>query len=149
MKILLAIDGSPSAQAAVEAVARMPLSGPVDITIVTVLPLITYFRTDMIQTTSPEWAQRKKAAQAGLDSAAQHLRQTAPHVDTTLREGNDEAEVILAVADELGIDIIVLGSEGQSAIKRFLVGSVARRVTAHANCSVWVVRSPAATARQA
>ncbi len=66
----------------------------------------------------------------------------------TLREGSEEAEEILKVADELDPDIIVLGHKGKSAIKRFLLGSVSNRVTHHAKCSVWVVRRPSHTSRQ-
>jgi len=134
LRILVAFDGSQSAQAAVEDLAS--------------LPLITYFRTDIIQTASPEWQRKKKAAQADLDSAALVLRRTTPRVATTLREGSDETEEILKLADELDTDIIVLGHKGKSAINRFLLGSVSNRVTHHAKCSVWVVRRSSHTSRQ-
>ena len=106
LRILVAFDGSEPAQAAVENVASLPLSDDIEITIVTVLPLIAYFRTDIIQTTSTEWPRRKKAAQADLESAALVLRRATPRVATTLREGSDETEEILKVADELDADII-------------------------------------------
>jgi nucleotide-binding universal stress UspA family protein len=148
LRILVAFDGSESAQAAVENVASLPLSDDTEITIVTALPLITYFRTDIIQTASPEWLRRKRVAQADLESAALVLRRATPRVATTLREGSDETEEILKVADELDTDIIVLGHKGKSAIKRFLLGSVSNRVTHHAKCSVWVVRRSSQTSRQ-
>jgi len=147
LRILVAFDGSQSAQAAVENVASLPLPDDTEITIMTALPLITYFRMDIIQTASPEWLRRKKTAQADLESAALGLRRATPRVATTLREGSDETEEILKVADELDTDIIVLGHKGKSAIKRFLLGSVANRVTHHAKCSVWVVRRPSHTSR--
>jgi nucleotide-binding universal stress UspA family protein len=145
LRILVAFDGSQSAQDAVENVASLPLSDDTEITIVTVLPLITYFRTDIIQIGSPEWRRKKYAAQAGLESMARVLGRATPHVATTLREGNDEAEEILKVADELGSDVVVLGHKGKSAIARCLLGSVSNRVVHHANCSVWLVRPPGQT----
>ena len=148
LRILVVFDGSQSAQAAVESVASLTLSEDTEITVVTALPLITYFRMDIIQTTSPEWLRRKKAAQADLESAALVLRRATPRVATTLREGSDETEEILKVADELDTDIIVLGHKGKSAIKSFLLGNVSNRVTHHAKCSVWVVRRPSDTSRQ-
>jgi nucleotide-binding universal stress UspA family protein len=141
----VAFDGSQSARDAVENVALLPLSDDTEITIVTVLPLIPYFRTDIIQTASPEWRRRKNAAQAGLESMARVLGRATPHVATTLREGNDEAEEILKLAEELGIDVIVLGHKGKSAIARILLGSVSNRVVHHAKCSVWMVRPPSQT----
>ena len=148
LRILVAFDGSQSAQATVENVASLPLPDDTEITIVTALPLIRYFRTDIIQTASPEWRRRKRKAQADLESAALVLRRTTPHVATTLREGNDETEEILKAADELQADIIVLGHKGKSATKRFLLGSVSNRVTQHAKCSVWVVRRPSHPSRR-
>jgi nucleotide-binding universal stress UspA family protein len=146
LRILVAFDGSQSAQAAVEDVASLPLPDDTELTIVTALPLITYFRTDIIQTASPEWRRRKTATQADLESAALVLRRATSRVATIVREGSDETEEILKVADELDTDIIVLGHKGKSAIKRFLLGSVSNRVTHHAKCSVWVVRRPNRTA---
>jgi hypothetical protein len=79
--------------------ALLPLSDDTEITIVTVLPLIPYFSTDIIQTASPEWRRPKYAAQAGLESIARVLGSATPHVATTFREGNDEAEEILKVTE--------------------------------------------------
>jgi len=50
------------------------------------------------------------------------------------------AEEILHLARREHADLIMLGSLGRSGIKEFLLGSVATRVTAHAPCSVMVVR---------
>ena len=148
LRILVAFDGSRSAQAAIENVASLPLADDTEITIVTVMPLITYFRTDIIQTASPEWRRKQKAAHADLQSAARVLRRATPCVATTLREGGDESGEILKAADESNTDIIVLGHKGKSAIKTFLLGSVSNRVVHHAKCSVWMVRTPSHTSRQ-
>lgn len=50
------------------------------------------------------------------------------------------AEQLLHYAAKEAIDLIVMGNLGESAIKGFLLGSVAMRVVAHAPCSVMVVR---------
>ncbi|RWA53131.1 hypothetical protein AU476_15000 [Cupriavidus sp. UYMSc13B] len=50
------------------------------------------------------------------------------------------AEQIVEYADELGVEVIVMGHRGRSPIGRWLVGSVARAVIDHANCPVLVVR---------
>lgn len=148
LRILVAYDGSPSAQAAVDALTSLPLPDDTEISLVTVLPLITHFRMDIIQEISPEWPRRKRAAQMDLEAVALVLRRTMPNVAVMVREGGDETEEILKVADEQDTDIIVLGHKGKSAIKRFLLGSVSTRVAHHARCSVWVVRNPGITAAQ-
>jgi len=50
------------------------------------------------------------------------------------------ATVILDEAESWGADLIVLGSHGYNAWKRFLLGSVSQAVVSHAKCSVEVVR---------
>jgi nucleotide-binding universal stress UspA family protein len=52
--------------------------------------------------------------------------------------------VILDEAESWRADLIVEGSHGYSAWKRFLLGSVSQAVVIHANCSVEVVRCAAA-----
>ena len=46
-------------------------------------------------------------------------------------------------AEEMGADMIVLGSHGYKRWERLLLGSVSNSVVHHAHCSVMVVRSPA------
>ena len=50
------------------------------------------------------------------------------------------ADTIVDHAKDHKVDLIVMGTRGQSAIKRFLMGSVASAVVSHAGCSVLVVR---------
>jgi nucleotide-binding universal stress UspA family protein len=55
-----------------------------------------------------------------------------------LREGNP-GEVICQVADELGADLVVVGSHGTSTLKDTRFGSTAQTVVKHAGRSVLVV----------
>jgi nucleotide-binding universal stress UspA family protein len=50
------------------------------------------------------------------------------------------SERILALADELQADLIVIGTYGRKGIQRLMVGSVAEKVLAHARCAVLIVR---------
>jgi nucleotide-binding universal stress UspA family protein len=50
------------------------------------------------------------------------------------------SERILALAEELGADLIVIGTHGRKGIQRLMVGSVAENVLRHAHCAVLVVR---------
>lgn len=50
---------------------------------------------------------------------------------------------IVEMALKVGADLIVMGSEGRTGMKRFLVGSVAEKVIRHARCPVLVVRGRA------
>jgi nucleotide-binding universal stress UspA family protein len=50
------------------------------------------------------------------------------------------AEQIVRLANEEGVDAIVMGHRGESFIQRWLLGSVAKRVLSYAHCTVVVVR---------
>ncbi len=52
------------------------------------------------------------------------------------------AQGILALAEEIGADLIVMGTRGRSGLKHLLLGSVAERVVREASCPVVTLRSP-------
>ena len=56
------------------------------------------------------------------------------------REG-DPADAILDVAEETGADLVVVGNKGMTGAKRFLLGSVPNKVSHHAPCGVYIVRT--------
>jgi nucleotide-binding universal stress UspA family protein len=72
----------------------------------------------------PNW--RVKAA--GGTVAGAHLRM------------GEVALEIVALAEELGADLIVMGSRGLGGVRRALMGSVSDSVVRHAHCPVLVVR---------
>lgn len=55
---------------------------------------------------------------------------------------NAPATAIVEYAEEEGVDLIVLGTHGRSAVAHLLVGSVAERVVRTASCPVLTVRHP-------
>jgi universal stress protein A len=67
------------------------------------------------------------ATKAGVDCKG-HLLSDAP----------DPA--ISNLAEELGIDLIVMGTRGHTGLKHVLLGSVAERTVRHAHCSVLTVK---------
>jgi nucleotide-binding universal stress UspA family protein len=148
MKILLAIDGSPCSDAAVAEVARRPWPEESSVKVFTVL------ETPMPPT--PEaWAipanyyeEIEAALRKHGDNVVSRALQTlksnkALATDAALAPGSPWP-VILDEAESWGADLIVVGSHGYSAWKRFLLGSVSQAVVTHANCSVEVVRCRAA-----
>lgn len=51
----------------------------------------------------------------------------------------DPAEVVVAVARELGAQLVIIGRQGSDFVARTLLGSVAERVVQRAPCDVLVV----------
>ena len=56
-----------------------------------------------------------------------------------LRMGRADRE-IAALAEEIGVGLVVMGSRGRGGIRRALLGSVSDSVVRHAHCPVLVVR---------
>jgi nucleotide-binding universal stress UspA family protein len=56
-----------------------------------------------------------------------------------LRMGQVDLEIV-ALAEELGADLIVMGCRGLGGVRRALMGSVSDSVVRHAHCPVLVVR---------
>jgi nucleotide-binding universal stress UspA family protein len=79
----------------------------------------------------------REHARAGADK----LRSLRPDWDIEQRAcPGPPAATLIKLAAEREADLIVLGSRGRSAIRGLLLGSVSRRVLAHAPCTVRVGR---------
>jgi nucleotide-binding universal stress UspA family protein len=140
LRIMLAYDGSPMAEAAVDMLTSLSPNDRTHILVTTIMTLITYYRMDILQTMSTRWQAEKQTAQDRLEHVAQRLRHITPHVTMQLRESDDTSQALLDTAHDFGAELIVVGHQGKSGIERWLLGSVASRVVHHAPCSVWVVR---------
>ncbi|MGH2740012.1 MAG: universal stress protein [Actinomycetota bacterium] len=61
-------------------------------------------------------------------------------VETKSVDG-DPADRILDVAENEGVDLIVIGNRGMTGAKRFLLGSVPNAISHHATCNVLIVKT--------
>jgi nucleotide-binding universal stress UspA family protein len=75
-----------------------------------------------------------------LEGAAGPAREAGVTVETHSREG-DPADAILDVAEETGADLVVVGNKGMTGARRFLLGSVPNKISHHAPCGVYIVRT--------
>jgi nucleotide-binding universal stress UspA family protein len=146
MKILLAVDGSPCSDAAVEEIGRRPWPENSSIKILNTFELPT-------PPTPEGWAlplnyfeemdvALRKQAQIIVENALEKLKgklHKSIALDGAVVPGPPRT-VILDEAESWGADLIVVGSHGYRAWERFLLGSVSQSVVSHAKCSVEVVR---------
>jgi nucleotide-binding universal stress UspA family protein len=75
-----------------------------------------------------------------LEGAAGPANEAGVTVETHPREG-DPADAILDVAEEVGADLVVVGNKGMTGARRFLLGSVPNKISHHAPCGVYIVRT--------
>jgi len=150
MKILLAIDGSPCSNAAVEEVARRPWPEGSTVKVLTAVET-----TPSVPITPEVWAlppnyfeeldgALRQQGRNVLEHALQKLKSNKTFLTDAILAPGSPRPTILDEAEQWGADLIVMGSHGYGALKRFLLGSVSQAVVSHAKCSVEVVRCPAA-----
>ena len=75
-----------------------------------------------------------------LEAAVGPAKQAGVEIQTHAREG-DPADVILDVAEETKASLIVVGNKGMTGARRFLLGSVPNKISHHAPCGVFIVRT--------
>jgi nucleotide-binding universal stress UspA family protein len=143
MKIVLAIDGSPSSADAAEAVAARPWPKNTVIRVLSAVEDVTppaaelwYDAGGSLERTREELMTRAKLLTTRI---AESLRGSGLTAETAVCYGDARA-CIVDEAKEWEADLIVVGSHGHTGIMRWLLGSVAQSVVSHAPCSVEVVR---------
>ena len=146
MKILLATDGSKYSEAAAQTVVSgLRTQGAEVLVLQIVEPLVFSTPPQMSRGYAPEMAARLqdkvKQAKESVAHTAEILRQAGFKVDSRVAE-NETRTGILDIAGDWHADLIVLGSHGEKALRKFLLGSVAEFVARHAHCSVLIVRTP-------
>lgn len=150
-ELLIAVDGSADAWAAMEFIKQLGLPSHIHLTIFHVIkqhlpdgPLRfstrEISREDFINTIEQTFGPRGKEAITLLEKAAATVQEGERHIDLELAFGQ-EAEEIIQRAKTIQADLLVVGSRGLTGLRRAgLMGSVSNRVARHAPCSVLVVR---------
>jgi nucleotide-binding universal stress UspA family protein len=140
MKILVAIDDSKHAEAAIHALSNYFKPQTTEVRVLHVLTSVTVTPPpQMARGYAPELEEQATQLRALVEKYAQQLRAEGYKVDTAVESG-DVRETIIDSAALWHADLILLGSRGRTGMGRLLLGSVAESVVRHANCSVLVVR---------
>jgi nucleotide-binding universal stress UspA family protein len=146
-KILLATDGSKDAELALSTTVDLANSTGSELHVVTVAlgypdPVYQLHEASLRYETYEEaLGAIREEAQRVLDEQVQKGREAGGTVaEAHLRIGERRDRAIVHLADDLGADLIVMGSRGLGGVRRALMGSVSDSVVRHAHCPVLVVR---------
>lgn len=139
--VLVATDGSPAAAAAVRAAAELTASlGPQ--ARLDVVAVVDYLEVPAALARHPASAPDLLAEEAAAALAAAREIAAAFGVDArTQQRAGDTVEAILALAKELGADLLVAGARGRGRLARFVLGSVVERLVRTGPLPVLVVRA--------
>ena len=150
--VLVAVDGSPSAQSAITYLTANRVLAGRPIEVLTVAsgavrpdsgPLGVFSETPF-DSYQEERREERRHAEDIAASAAQRLTDEGYMARWSISSGHAAHEIIEA-AKCFGSSLIVVGSRGHTGLTRVLLGSVARNVLLHTHASVLIVREPIRT----
>lgn len=135
--ILVAADGSRGSDHAVRTAAELAGAFGSKLTICHVFHIPEHYRDDLVVTL------RDAMRHDGEEILAHAVRVAAEfdvEAESRLISTGHPAESIMALADELGVGLIVMGARGKSTDGSREIGSVGSAVAATARASVMIVR---------
>jgi nucleotide-binding universal stress UspA family protein len=134
-RLLLATDGSASAQSAIEeaiAIAKTCSSRLYVISVIEVNPEYDALAPRIVERAELETKEhlasiREKASKEGVSC------------EVISHQGEEPYRFIVDEAVSKKADMIIMGTHGRTGLKRLMMGSVTSRVIGHAPCKVMVV----------
>jgi nucleotide-binding universal stress UspA family protein len=140
--ILVPVDGSKTAYAAIGQAADLAKAFNSKVTLVEVLTLDPYIAAEYITAKQTnEFIERARGAiLTNLAEAKAKFSELGLDVETQLLEGQVISREIVKAAQTLQADLIIMGSHGRTGIKKLFLGSVAQSVLAEASAPVLIVR---------
>ncbi len=143
MKVLVATDGSDLSVSAAH--RAFELLGPLtDVTVLAVLTEVPGDDAGGFESSTESPLQEQQSWENETTAAQEVISKTLTEVHgatvATRIEVGDAGPMIVWVAEQIGADVVVVGSHGRGALKRIVSGSVSEHVVHHSPCPVLVVR---------
>lgn len=141
-KILVAIDDSEISDNVIQQAAQLAKALNSEITVVEVMTLDPYLADAYLRLgQSNELIERVRSyVQENLTKAEKKFKALGLTVATQVLEGFSVNGEIVSAAQNLGADLIIMGSHGRTGFKKFILGSVAQKVLGESHIPVLVVR---------
>ena len=145
MRILIAYDGSPDSELAVDEVARRPWPQGSKVRLVSVMeppltsapPNFEFYGPLVV---GVENSLREEASQRIQKAITKFKGREDLEISSELMEGSPKSSLLEAIRDWVA-DLVVVGSHGRTRLERLFLGSVSHALVTHSPCSVEVVRS--------
>ncbi|QYZ78427.1 universal stress protein [Methanofollis formosanus] len=137
--IVVAVDGSEISMKALETAMHEAEVWDADLHLVYVVETSMFSSIPMDNTWEIIYSLLETEGKEVFEKARARAEQEELSIETHLRDGHAGNE-ILTLADEVGADLIIIGSRGKSNIDRLLLGSVSEHVVRNSSCTTMVVR---------
>ena len=145
VKILIGYDGSPHAEAALADLRRAGLPRKVEAKVVSVSEewIAAPASIGGVPTPFPKFEVEAQEESLKLARSAKAVLKTLfpdwqVHAEAAT---GSPGKVLIWKSDEWEPDLLVIGSQGRTALGRFFFGSVSQKILHHADCSVRIARA--------
>ena len=140
--IVVPVDGSETAYAAVAKSIEFAQAFGSKIIVVQVLSLDPYIAAEYISAhqTNDLIERARTSILESLDAAKAKFNHYGIEVETKILEGQVIHREIIKVAEENHADLIIIGSHGRTGLKKFFLGSVAQSLLGESHIPVLIVR---------
>jgi nucleotide-binding universal stress UspA family protein len=142
--ILVGIDGSESSIDAADYAIEMAKKDGAQVIALTVnrIPLSSYgLATPQEEVKQSKDNEEMQEFKEWLDKISQNAKQNSVQLKKEIINSQMSVEAaIVEYAESEGVDLIVIGTRGNSGIKNMLLGSIASGVVKYATCPVMVVK---------
>ena len=141
-KIIVAVDLSDLASAAVESAAKMATAFKSKVRILHVeVPVPTYIGNEIVQPVLPiDDEEENNRISKDLASMAEYLQKKGIEAEFELVKG-PVVESIIEKAESYNADLIILGAHNHGFLYRAFIGSVCTGVVKHSPCAVMIIPS--------
>jgi nucleotide-binding universal stress UspA family protein len=138
--IMVATDGSPSANRAVDAAAKLAKTAGCELVILTVGGSITGEKLRRLANIGGDVSEALEAASEQILELARKRALRNGVTAVKLQSGwGEPAEIILNIVQRKKIDMLVIGRRGRGRLSGLLLGSVSQKLASLAPCIVVVV----------
>ena len=139
-RILLAMDGSPGAAAALDLVAALPLRSRDEVVVAMYPDYFLAARPDRTGLVGRLMEGRRDAARKTVDAAVSRLQERGFRANGVVAEGLEAVDGILRVIEERSPDLLVMGTRRLGPIRSAVLGSVARALAQLSPVPALIVR---------
>lgn len=138
-KILIATDGSETSQKAAEMGVGLAQKHSAKVVAVYVADTSRLgYLPDYIQYSGMIRELMLKEGKEATDQVEELAKKADVDCEKVILEGRPSDE-LLRLSKEVGVDLLVMGSVGRGGLDRFLLGSVAEKVTQHSKVPIFLV----------
>ena len=144
--ILVPIDGSTTSLLAIDKAAKLAKAFGGRVTALYVIDPypFTGVGADFALGQDQYLGAAKAEANAAMEAARQQSQRFDVDIDSLVTEAHTVWRGILETANQLGADLLVMGSHGRRGLEKLVLGSVTQSVLSHTTITTLVVREPEA-----